>query len=181
MSEKRDMIRSIAMLTLICIVISAALAVVNSFTSPVSQANAAARENEMRRQVIPDAAVFTPVESAQLSPQIISAYTAQDDAGKAAGCVFTVKGTGFGGPITIMCAIGPDGKILNCRALDISGETKTLGGKVADAGYSAQYAGADAELAGVDAISGATITSNAYKGCVLAAFEAYAQIQEAGK
>ena len=181
MSEKREIIKSIAVLTLICIVISGALAVVNSFTAPVSTANAAAREEEARRQVIPGAAEFHLIENATLPAQIVSAYGAADADGNNAGCVFTVNGSGFGGTISVMCAIGPDGKILSCRALDVSSETKTLGGKVANVEYGDQYAGADAALAGIDAISGATITSEAYKGCVQAAFEAYAQIQEAAE
>ena len=151
---------------------------VNSFTAPVSSANAAAREDEARRQVITDAAEFVRIENAALPAQIVSAYGAQDEAGKNAGYVFTVNGAGFGGTISIMCAISADGHVLSCRALDVSSETKTLGGKVASAEYSSRYTGADAALSGVDAISGATITSDAYKGCVQAAFEAFAQIQE---
>lgn len=181
MSEKRDIIKSIAVLTLICIVISGALAFVNSFTAPVSTANAAAREDEARRLLIPDAAEFVLIEDTNLPAQIVSAYAALDEAGKKAGYVFTVNGTGFGGTISVLCAIGEDGKILSCRALDVSSETKTLGGKVASEDYSSQYTGAFAcldGLAGIDAISGATITSNAFKDCVLAAAWAYAQIQE---
>lgn len=181
MSEKREIFRSIAVLTLICIVISGALAVVNSFTAPVSGANAAAREDEARRQLIPDAAQFILIENTAFPAQIVSAYAAQNASGEDAGCVFTVNGAGFGGTISVLCAIGADGNILSCRALDISSETKTLGGKVASAEYSGQYTGADASLSGIDAISGATITSDAYKGCVQAAFEAYAQIQEAAE
>ena len=181
MSEKREIIKSIAVLTLICIVISGALAVVNSFTAPVSLANAAVREDEARRRLVPDAAEFMQIENAGLPAQIVSAYAAQDAAGENAGYVFTVNGAGFGGTISVLCAIGADGNILSCWALDVSSETKTLGGKVADIEYSNQYTGADAGLSGIDAISGATITSDAYKGCVQAAFEAYAQIQEAAE
>ena len=181
MSEKREIIRSIAVLTLICIVISGALAVVNSFTAPVSRVNAAAREDEARRQLIPDAAEFSRIENADLPAQIVSVYAALDAAGENAGYVFTVNGSGFGGTISVLCAIGADGNILSCQALDVSSETKTLGGKVANTEYSSQYTGADADLSGIDAISGATITSDAYKGCVQAAFEAYAQIQEAAE
>ena len=43
------------------------------------------------------------------------------------------------------------------------------------------YTGQDANLSGVNAISGATITSTAYRGCVEAAFEAFEVIKEAGK
>ena len=53
MKEKKDIVKSIVVLFVICLVVSAALAVVNSFTAPVSAANATERENEARRAVIP--------------------------------------------------------------------------------------------------------------------------------
>ena len=40
MSEKQGIIKAVVVLVVICIVISGALAVVNSFTAPVSAANA---------------------------------------------------------------------------------------------------------------------------------------------
>ncbi len=178
MNEKRDIIKSIAVLTLICIVISGALAVVNSFTAPVSTANAAIREDEARRQIIPDAASFEAVEGVEFDARIIGAYRGIDASGNTAGYVFTVNGTGFGGTISVICGIGADGKVLRAQALDISGETKTLGGKVVNPEYADQYVGADESLSTVDAISGATITSNAYKSCVEAAFEAMKTIGE---
>lgn len=178
MSEMRDIIKSIAVLTLICIVISGALAGVNSFTAPVSSANAAIREDEARRQIIPDAASFEKVENIGFADCIVAAYAGLDEAGETAGYVFTVTDTGFGGKISVICGIGADGKVLRAQALDISGETKTLGGKVVNPEYADQYVGADASLEGVDAISGATITSNAYKRCVQSAFEAFEKIGE---
>ena len=65
--------------------------------------------------------------------------------------------------------------------IDVSSETKTLGGKTANPEYTDQYTGQDASLAGVNAISGATITSTAYRGCVETAFAAFETIKEAGK
>ena len=65
--------------------------------------------------------------------------------------------------------------------LDVSSETKTLGGKTANLEYTDQYTGQDASLAGVNAISGATITSTAYRGCVETAFESYELVKEAQK
>lgn len=178
MNEKRDIIKSIVVLTLICIVISGALAVVNGFTAPVSAANAAVREDEARRQIIPDAVSFEKVENDGFSGNIVAAYAGIDENGEVAGYVFTVNGNGFGGTISVICGIGADGKVLKTQALDISGETKTLGGKVVNPEYADQYIGEDASLSGVDAISGATITSDAYRGCVEAAFEAFEQIGE---
>ena len=55
----------------------------------------------------------------------------------------------------------------------------TLGGQTANESYTGQYAGQDASLSGVSAISGATITSTAYRGCVETAFEAFELVKEA--
>ena len=79
------------------------------------------------------------------------------------------------------CAIGTDGKILRVNTLDVSSETKTLGGKTANPEYTDQYTGQDETLAGVNAISGATITSTAYRGCVETAFAAFETIKGGGK
>ena len=81
----------------------------------------------------------------------------------------------------MICAIGTDGAILRVSTLDVSSETKTLGGKTANPEYTDQYTGQDTSLAGVNAISGATITSTAYRGCVETAFAAFETIKEAGK
>ena len=49
MSEKQGIIKAVVVLVVICFVISGALAVVNSFTAPVSKANAEARETAAAR------------------------------------------------------------------------------------------------------------------------------------
>ena len=80
MKEKKDIVKSIVVLFVICLVVSAALAVVNSFTAPVSAANATERENEARRAVIPDAAEFKAVDAA-LPDGVVSAYEGVDAGG----------------------------------------------------------------------------------------------------
>lgn len=179
MNQKKDILKSITVLLVICVVIAAALAVVNHFTAPVSAANAALREDEARRAVIPQADSFTQL-TGTLPDGVVSGYAALHG-GEVCGYVFTAEGKGFGGAISVLCAIGTDGKILSVRTLDVSGETSTLGGKTADESYTSQYAGKDASLAGVDAVSHATITSTAYEGCVRAAFAAYESVKEAEK
>ena len=178
MKEKKDIVKSIVVLFVICLVVSAALAVVNSFTAPVSAANATERENAARRAVIPDAADFKTVDLA-LPDGVVSAYEGVDAGGETLGYVFTVEGKGFGGTIQVLCVIGMDGRIRTCRTMDVSSETTTLGGQTANESYTGQYAGQDASLSGVSAISGATITSTAYRGCVETAFEAFELVKEA--
>ena len=83
--------------------------------------------------------------------------------------------------VVVLVVISPEGTILRCKTLDVSSETKTLGGQTANESYYGQYEGQDSSLSGVSAISGATITSTAYKGCVEAAFHAYEVCKEAAK
>lgn len=166
-------VKSIVVLAVICLVTSGALAVVNHFTAPVIETAAQAREDESRRSVLPEAASFEPIESDALPETITAAYVGLDGAGESVGYVFTAKGRGFDGDITVMAAIEPGGTLLNVATIDVTSETKTLGGQTASESYTSQYIGQDASLAGVDAISGATITSEAYEGCILDCFAAF--------
>lgn len=179
MSEKQGIIKAVVVLVVICLVISGALAVVNSFTAPVSAANAEARETAARQELIPEAG-FEQVTDG-LPENVLSAYVGKAADGSVAGYVITTSGKGFGGTIQVMVAISPEGTILRCKTLDVSSETKTLGGQTANESYYGQYEGQDSSLSGVQAISGATITSTAYKGCVQTAFAAYETVKEAAK
>ena len=180
MKNTKEIRKSIVVLVVICLLASAALAVVNHFTAPVSKANAEARAEQARLDAVPDAASFQLVETT-LPEEVVSAYLALDEAGSPMSYLFTVEGKGFGGTIQVMCVIGPDGLIRACRTMDVSSETTTLGGQTANESYTGQYTGQDASLSGVNAISGATITSTAYRGCVETAFEAYVLVKEAQK
>ena len=178
--EKQGIIKAVVVLVVICLVISGALAVVNSFTAPVSAANAEARETAARQELIPEAGSFEQVTDG-LPENVLSAYVGKASDGSVAGYVITASGKGFGGTIQVMVAISPEGTILRCKTLDVSSETKTLGGQTANESYYGQYEGQDSSLSGVQAISGATITSTAYKGCVQTAFAAYETVKEAAK
>lgn len=180
MKNTQEIRKSIVVLVVICLLTSAALAVVNHFTAPVSAANAAAREQQARLDAVPEAASFEPIELA-LPDGVVGAYTALDASGTPLSYLFTVEGKGFGGTIQVLCVIGSDGLIRTCRTMDVSSETTTLGGQTASESYTGQYTGQDTSLSGVSAISGATITSTAYRGCVETAFEAFELVKEAQK
>ena len=173
MSEKQGIIKSIIVLTLICLMFSGLLAVVNSFTDPVSKANAAAREAEARQEVLLEADYFEEIDITGYPKTVQSGFIGIDEDGTVLGYIFTVSTHGFDSEISVMCAIGPDGKIIRCATLDVSGETKTLGGKTASPAYTDQYIGVDDTLEGVDGISGATITSMAYETCVRDALSSF--------
>ena len=126
--KNKEIVKSIVVLVVICLLTSAALAVVNHFTAPVSAANAEARAQQARLDAVPDAADFAPIEAA-LPDGVVSAYAALDAAGTPTSYLFTVEGKGFGGTIQVLCVIGMDGRIRTCRTMDVSSETTTLGGR----------------------------------------------------
>ena len=171
--SNKTLIKSIVVLTVICVVISAALAVVNSFTAPIIEAAAIERENTSRQQALPEASKFEALPLENLPESISGAYLGLDASGEPVGYVYTSSNRGFDGIIQVMTAINMDGKIVQVVTLDVTSETATLGGMTAKESYTSMYTGKDAALDGVDVISGATITSKAYEQCVLDAFEAY--------
>ena len=175
---KNTTVKSIVVLVAICLVISAALAIVNHFTAPVIEDAAMKRENASRQAVLPEASDFQPLETDSMPDSITSAYKGVDGQGSTVGYVFTAGRKGFDGTIVVMTAIDPDGKIVNVATIDVTSETKTLGGQTANESYTGQYAGKDSALEGVDAISGATVTSTAYKACVADCFAAFDAVKE---
>ena len=94
MSEKQGIIKAVVVLVVICLVISGALAVVNSFTAPVSAANAEARETAARQELIPEAGSFEQVTDG-LPENVLSAYVGKAADGSVAGYVITTSGKGF--------------------------------------------------------------------------------------
>ena len=89
---------------------------------------------------------------------------------------------GYGGDIKLICGMRPDGSIEAIKTLSHS-ETNGVGTKAVDnhSGYRERFAGQTAEgCQQVDTISGATISSTAFKKAIGLAFEAYGIVKEAG-
>ncbi len=175
MSKKPESaVKSLVVLSLICLVVTAALALTNGVTAPISEAAAAERATLARMEVMPDAADFSEVSTDGLESNVVDVYKADNDA----GYVITTKVNGYGGDMTIMCGINNEGLITDTKVMADS-ETPTLGGKVKLDPYKGQYPGKDATLEGVDTISGSTISSRAYESAIHAAFDAYEQVKGA--
>lgn len=166
-------IKSIVVLTVICLVISAVLALVNDVTSPIIAKAAAERAEQARKEVLPEADSFLLLEVSGLPETVTEVYKA----GNGAGYVFMLTAKGYGGDMELICGIDSTGHITACKTLSHA-ETAGLGAKTAEDGYRGQYAGQDASLAGVSAISGATISSDAYSRAIEDAFAAYSQVAQ---
>jgi electron transport complex protein RnfG len=173
---KKDFIAPILVLSIICLVISGALALTNSITEPVIAAAAAEREEAAMHEIIPDADIFELMDIDGLPATVREVYRSANGAGH----IFIITTSGYGGDLRIICGIGPDGKLLHCKALEQS-ETKGLGARITEPAFEKQFDGVDSRLDGVAAISGATISSTAYINAIKDAFTAYEAVKGGAK
>lgn len=178
----KEYIAPVVVLVGICLVITFALAFVNSITAPIIEENAIATANATRAELLTAAETFTAVADDQLvtveegKVWVSECYTADNGT----GMVVTVKTKSFGGILTEMIGLDQDGNIMGVK-VTAHGDTPGLGTKAHDAGYLAQYVGlnsldyaanikADSK---VNQVSGATISSNGVYQGICAALKQY--------
>ena len=165
-------------LGVICLIASLLLAAVYQVTEPKIEAITIANANAARIEVMPEATGFTLVDC-ELVDGVTEVYKSDNET----GYVITSAAKGFGGDITVMTAIYPDGTIEKVKVTDCSNETAGLGSKTQDASYTDQYTGAvtitnnaDEEGQYVKPISGASYSSKGVFNAVSYALEQFAQI-----
>ena len=167
-------IKSVLVLTCICLAVSVMLAVTNHFTKDRIAANNNKAAFEACFVVMPDAKDFEEVNLSEytgLPASLTNAYKEKTGLGYA----YKVVVTGKAPNLTIMVGIDNTGKITNSTVVS-SGETPSYFGGAIEANYSSQFSGKDSTLAGITTISGATISTKAYMGGVMDAFSANAII-----
>ena len=175
MSVKKEFIQPIVVLMAICLVISTALALTNDVTAPVIEKAAAEAAEAARKEVLPEADSFDLMQITGLPETVTEVY----EAANGTGYVFMLTAKGYGGDMNLICGMDAGGNITACKTLSHS-ETSGLGSKTAEEGYRSQYVGVNAgTLGNVQAISGATISSDAYKNAISDAFAAYELAKEA--
>ena len=174
----KEIIAPIIVLTCICLVVTAMLAYTNIITAPVIQAAEEKAAEEARAEVLSEADGFTQMDVKNLPEGVTEVYKADNGS----GYVFMVTTKGYGGDIKLICGIKSDGSIEKTKTLSHS-ETSGIGSRVVDnnSSYRKQYVGKTADtLDEVDAVSGATISSKAYKSAIENVFKAYDTVKEAG-
>ena len=168
--------KPIVVLSLICVVVTGALAATNEVTAPIIEEATIAAENAARAEVLPEADSFSPVEGITVEG-VSAVYTADNGA----GAVITASAKGYGGDVVVMVGINADGSI---EAITVTQQTETKGigsNVVSNNEYLAQYSGLSAAEPlvlneDVDAYASATVSSTAVINAVNAAIEAYNQI-----
>jgi len=172
MSNWNKIFKPIVVLSVICIVITGALALTNGITKPIIEEATRKAQEAARMELLPDAAGFTKVEGITVAG-VSAVYTADDGV----GAVVTSSAKGYGGTMTVMVGFTADGTIRQIKVTE-NQETKGIGSKVAgDPAFWTRFEGLEAKPLvlndDVDALSGATISSKALTAAVNSAIEAY--------
>ena len=171
--QKKKLIQSVIVLTVICLAVSALLALTNQITAPMIEENNAKAEQQSLQLALPDGTDFQKLEVVGAPQSVTAAYR---DAG-GAGYVFVLSLVGYSGSTPMRASIGvsPDGKIVNCYVISCDGETAGYGKQIVTLPwFLEQYVGrTSADVGDTALISGATITSGAFRAGVADAMAAY--------
>ena len=181
--NREDIIKPVGVLLAICIIIPLALSVTNKVTAK----KIAELENENSKKNMQSLVSADDFE--KCSDGGIEYYTAIKG-GDTAAYIFTESAKGYGGNVSVMTAVKPDGTVAGVAILDVSGETPGLGQNAAKESFYSQYTGlkkvvsllkngAKAENNEVDAVTGATITSTAVTRAVNTALDDFEEVKGA--
>lgn len=181
----KEVIKPAAILFVICVAVSAALAGTNLLTADRIARAAAQKAEESRMVVLPEAEAFQEKEGEDGTHYIGLSKEASE--GVVVGYVFETESKGYGGTVKVMTGINTEGNITGVIVLSHS-ETPGLGANAEKEGFRDQYKGQPVDnLTGgiqvvkfqapqegeVEAMTGATITSTAVTNAVNAAIEQY--------
>ena len=163
----------------VCLVCSALLGVAYAVTKAPIEKAAQAKTEASLSQVLP---AFDAIEESTVAVEgeDVHYYKALSE-GKVVGYAVEAGTIGFGGPLTLMVGVTPDGVVYNTSVLSHS-ETPGLGAKCAtEERFLSQFRGLDPAAktvavkkdgGDVDAITASTITSRAYTRAVALAVAA---------
>ena len=186
MAAKSNLVNMALCLTAICLVCSALLAGVYAVTAePIEQAARKALVAAISK-VLPEGGEISDAKTAEFGGQKYEYYESSRD-GQPLGWAVKTSTIGFGGPLTLLAGITPDGQVHAVEVLSHS-ETPGLGAKcTSDQRFISQFRGFDTRSkqlkvrkdgGDLDAITASTITSRAYALAVSNAAELVATLQK---
>lgn len=169
----KSMLLPALVLFCVCLTTTALLAVTNEATAPVIAENLHREAQRLYRIVLPEADQFQPQEQVLDGQTYVIQKALKGD--QVIGYVFNTQMNGYGGPVVCLTGINLEGSIQGVQILNME-ETAGLGANAAKPEFLGQYQNKKGELTVVktapkqeteiEAISGATITSNAVTGSV---------------
>lgn len=167
MAAKSNLVNMVLCLTLVCLVCGGLLGAVNSVTEDIIAETAQKNLVASIAAVLPEGGDLSESQTSD-APGIGEYYVLSTDGAPVA---YAVKSTtnGFGGALTLMVGVLPDGTVYNTSVLEHS-ETPGLGAKCTEEEslFRTQFKGFKGRLAvkkdggDLDAITASTITSRAF-------------------
>ncbi len=159
----KNKIMPTVVLSAICIVTVAILALVNVFTAPAIKSNQEAKANAALLEVMPNGDRFEEIKVNGLPECITKAHKSLNG-----GYVFQTDVKGYNSGLIIICGVNSNGIITGAKVIE-SNETMGAENELGD-----KYVGKDISNY-VDVVSGSTakLTVNAYKEAIKAALDAY--------
>lgn len=172
-----ESVKTFIRLGILCVIAFLCLFVTNLLTGSASSGNSYDTVNNVAVEFFPTLdASKTETADIATSDTVLAAYIIKDSSDSVLGYLVSVQSQGFGGPILFDVGLADDGTV---QGLHITEHTETagLGAKIEEADFYGQFNGVASSFAygdEVQAISGATITSDAVKDGINAAAEAIA-------
>ncbi len=160
----KENIKSVVVLTAICLVVAVLLAYTNSVTAPIIEANKAAAASGSLLEVMPEAAGFENITETLANLPATVKEVHKETSGLGHVMILGTTTQFSSDEMGITVAIGADGKISNVLLTGYY-ESKDFG-----ADYPSTYIGQDSALGGVDTVAGTTFSSTAFKDAITDAF-----------
>lgn len=163
-------------LFIICLIMTAALAVTNSITATKIAENEALSQQESMTIVCPDAVSFEEITD--------TVFKGLDENGNIVGYAISTVANGYGGQVKVMTGIN-NGEIINIDVYYNDDETPGLGKNTSNESFTSQFSGittsemiiVDKDYSGkgpkVDAVTSSTISSRAVIAAVNEACDIY--------
>ncbi len=181
MNKFQSMGKPILVLTLICILITAALAGTNLLTADTIAAAEAAATAASMEELVPDADFLEEtgtLEDAEFT------YYAASFGGRITNYVFITAASGYGGDVSVMTVVGAEtGAVSRVKVLSADDETPGLGQNwLSESADVDQFIGATGEVkvqkdgGEIAAVTSATITSRAVCSAVNLALAQYQEV-----
>ena len=183
-SKAKEIIVPAVSLFLICVVVTALLALTNAVTAPKIDALAVETQEASKKQVLSSAASFSEEKQVEKDGVSYTYYDGLDSEGSVMGYVFVTSAKGYGGDISVMVGVLGDGTVAGVNILSIN-ETAGLGMNAKNQSFLDQFLGKSGEIGvaknnpsdtEIQALTGATITSSAMATAVNTALSLYAEI-----
>ena len=158
----KEMVRYGFILSVICLVAAGLLAGLHNLTKSRILAQSEAEEAASLKEVLAQAADFAPIKKGNETLY----YKATDKDGKFLGVAFKAYADGYSSAIETMIGMLKDGTITAVKVL-AQNETPGLGTRVTEPGFLQQFSNKNIQNLGeVQAITGATISSEAVIGAI---------------